>query len=114
MDKELKDMKLDEALAHYGVKGMRWGIRKADRAERISRVKKYKQRRILDEADLKKTVSRMKLEKEYKNLAEEDLAPGRKAAKDILSKMGTTALMAAAGTVGAKLAKDFIKSKIGG
>jgi hypothetical protein len=107
-------IKKDAELMHYGVKGMKWGVRKDDRSERRSRASNYKARRIIDDQTLQKSISRMQLEKQYKKLVMEDLNPGKAFVSDILPKFGATAVMAAGGTIGAKLAKEFIKNKLGG
>lgn len=102
--------------SHYGVKGMKWGVRKSsnqsstkaerkaaravDRAERKSRKKDYKKRRSMSDVDLKKKVERLKLEKEYRNLTNEDVRPGLKYMQDIGSSVGKKVLPAvAAGTI---------------
>lgn len=101
-------------LTHYGVKGMKWGVRKDRVKERISRTRKLRNRRIMSDEELRKSLNRLQMEKQYRKLAAEDLAPAQTAVANLLGKIGTTALMAAAGSVGAKLAKEYIKNKIGG
>lgn len=114
-------------LYHYGVLGMKWGIRRGsnksftgsrkrksnlDRIEKAERKSSLKKRRNLSDADLKKKIERLKLEKEFKNLTEEDISPGRKYVKEIMSSAGKKALtVAAAGTMAytikAAMTKEF-------
>lgn len=96
----------EQALIHYGILGMKWGVRRseaelararrtknpADSAERKDRKESVKNRRTLSDAELKRRVERMKLERQYKDLTDEDLAPGKKYVSDILKSAGTKAL----------------------
>ena len=93
-------------LYHYGIKGMRWGIRRyqnpdgsrtalgkkreSSRNDKEKKARKAdaKNRRTMSDVDLKKRIERMKLEKEYKNLVDEDIAPGKKYIFEILSAIG--------------------------
>lgn len=120
---------MDE-LMHYGIKGQKWGIRRfqnkdgslttagkkkrdaADQKERDSRKAAVEKRRTMSDADLKKKIERLKLEREFKSLTEEDVAPGRKYATEILKSIGTKTLtMAGAGAIAyatkVAMTKDF-------
>lgn len=101
---------MDNELYHHGIKGMRWGVRRyqnkdrtrtaagkkrerktlsADGKVRDARKKDLKNRRTLSDSDIKKRIDRLKMEKEFKNLTEEDISPGKRAVKQILSSAGT-------------------------
>lgn len=94
-------MEYDE-LYHYGIKGMKWGIRRTpeqlghskktskkkskntrDEKERQKRKTDLKNRRTLSDEDIKRKIERLKLEAEYKRLVEEDIAPGKAFVKSI-------------------------------
>ena len=122
---------MSNELMHYGVLGMRWGVRRyqnkdgalttagkkrlskdKDKAEKKERKVALKNRRSLSDEYLKKKIERLKIEKEFKNLAEEDISHGRKYVGEIMSSAGKKALtVAAAGAMayGVKVAmtKEF-------
>lgn len=78
-------------LSHYGVKGMKWGVRKRsakDEKERAKRFKAVEKRRTLPDDELKARIDRLQNEKKLKQLTEEDLSPGKAIAKKILSESG--------------------------
>ena len=105
---------LYDELAHFGVQGMRWGVRKgpsADTKVRRDRAKMHKNRRTMSDSDIKRAVSRMQMEKKLKTLVEEDITPGRLAAKEFLSKTGAAFVGAAAGAAGAALVKSYLAKK---
>lgn len=99
----------EEFLAHYGVPGMRWGRRKgsassgggkltggsSDAKVMANRERLVKDRRKLSDADLKKAIDRISSEKKLKELVNEDVKPGRTAAKKIMSENGKKALAVA-------------------
>lgn len=76
----------NQYLAHYGVKGMKWGVRKDRRGSAKSRAKK------MTTKDLSKKVNRARLESDYVRLT----SPKRNRAKMIgaavLTTMATTAV----------------------
>lgn len=127
-------------LAHYGIKGMRWGVRRSDaelrraRKERkaaakaekkeekqpsnrsVSKKRKdvKKQLRTMSDADLDKFVNRLNTEKKAKDLVEADLTPGRKAAKMIASDTGKKALAAVAAYATVKAVQKKFGDESGG
>lgn len=112
----------DGELYHWGVKGMKWGVRRyqnkngtltnagkkraakkrmtADEKERASRKNDLKNRRTMSDADLRKKIDRLKMEKEFKNLTNEDINPGKSFVSEVMSSAGKKVLgVAAAGTM---------------
>ncbi len=86
----------DEDLMHYGVLGMKWGKRKAkgssvktaDKKKKQAMKNDVKKRRLLSDADLKKKVERIKMEKQLKDLTADEISPGKKFVKDVMSSSG--------------------------
>ena len=123
MSEEFKlDPRITDELFHYGIKGMKWGVRK-DRGERSGRRRARRQpaeeakatlkkrKRATSEAErlsnqeLQKRIQRMELEKKYTNLTANKrngvlVKNGERVAKDLLYE------------VSKDLAKDMIVSSI--
>ena len=94
---------MSKELNHYGVKGMRWGIRRsklqlsrgkrssklsADKQRKVSMRKDVKNRRTMSTSDLKNKIERLKMQKQLKDLTEEELSPGKSFMKRVLSTSG--------------------------
>lgn len=109
---------------HYGIKGMKWGIRRYQNKDgtltnagkarlknnnvKEKRKTDSKSRRTMSEADLKKKIERLKLERQLKDLTDEDVSPGKKFVKDVLSASGKKVLTAAAAGTMAYLVKAIM------
>lgn len=120
-------------LIHYGVKGMKWGVRrhkdkttnnkrssrKAKREEnrkvRTDRKKASRNRRKLSDKELNDRIKRLENEKKLKKLTEEDLNPGRTAVKNFMKTNGKQ-LASGLARVGVSAATGFaafyLKNKI--
>lgn len=110
----------DKFLAHYGVKGMRWGVRKGVVSPRMARTNKentvrtkrkeaLRRRQTLKDKDLDGLVKRLEQEKKLKSLLQEDLSPGRTVAKRVLGSVGgkvAGTVLAGAGVWAIKTAVD--------
>lgn len=93
-------------LAHYGVLGMKWGVRKKRVKQSInhhrkeSRIKKerknaYKRRRTMSDEELRNRINRLQMEKQYAQLSQEDLNPGRMEAKKAMRAAKRTVITSA-------------------
>jgi len=79
---------VDDVLAHFGIKGMRWGRRRArtiepsEDAKRKSTIQRKKLVEMTNE-ELKIVNERLRLEKQYKELTVEDLSRGQKFVRNL-------------------------------
>lgn len=90
----------EEILSHYGIKGMKWGVRRTpaqldaassqdSKKVRASRAKlKSEGSRALSNQELQEVVTRMNLEQQYRNLSSKEpsrLSRGQSTVRQILS-----------------------------
>jgi hypothetical protein len=93
---------VDDVLEHFGVKGMKWGIRKnkpakitsadAQKARDAQDLIKKHGTQALDNKDLQHLVTRMNLERQYNNIVAQNpskIKKGYKFAKDLLGVVKT-------------------------
>lgn len=97
----------EEYLAHYGVLGMKWGVRK-DRSSGSTKKRKAKVKKPTTSADyrevkalkkrgsknlsnseMRKVIERMNLERQYKSLNKRELSSGEKWARKVLAGVAT-------------------------
>lgn len=78
-------------LQHYGVKGMKWGVRKARRSADSAEVKQIRKKKVsqMSNAELRKANERIRLEQEYKRLNPNAIKKGMAVAAGIAGAMGT-------------------------
>jgi murein DD-endopeptidase MepM/ murein hydrolase activator NlpD len=117
-DSVSQSISLENHLAHYGKKGMRWGVRKSSSGKASAKVAKrttYKKPPTkLSDAELQRRVRRLETEKRYieLNKATKTSNAGKKAASKVLSQTGNAAAGAIATAVvglGVKAAMNKIK-----
>lgn len=105
---------VDEFLEHYGVKGMKWGSRKAGTGKSSSSRTKYaKAPSKLSGDELAKRIKRMETEKKYNQLNRRDVSEGEQFVKDVVTGAGRR--VATTVLTGASLAaiKVALSSKLG-
>lgn len=83
----------DDVLAHYGIKGMRWGIRKS-RIKGAKRWTSKKQAKIdgMSDDQLRRVNNRLRLEKEYRQLTQTRMERYRAKAGRVVEEAATNTL----------------------
>lgn len=96
---------VDDILQHYGIKGMKWGVRrKRGPSGRVSSdyssVRKLKKKKLsqLSNADLKKIKKRMDLEKDVRSAKKN---PGQKLVDRVLGQYGNQVIGGVTGAAAA-------------
>ena len=99
---------MPNSLEHKGVKGMRWGKRKMPPTINPSPKKKQSDIALyLTSNDIDKTKARIAKEKKLKQLIDEDIHPGRVAARKIITDIGKTMVKDALGDVRTNALNEF-------
>lgn len=123
---------LDDFLAHYGVMGMKWGVRNADSARRTGKPKSRKalrkaaadksksstsnrlsdkpQNRRMTDAEMRNVVARLRLEKELSQLTGSDRAPESRV-KKLLQDVAYDVAKGAATEVGKQVLAHALKTQ---
>lgn len=109
---------MNDELYHYGVKGMKWGVRKGRKSGGLGKklkkkfraaktrfqnasgsrssnaLRAYRKKDInrMSNKDLQTAINRMNLERQYRNLTKRDLMSGNRIVKNILAYGGTALL----------------------
>lgn len=96
----------EEFLEHYGVKGMKWGVRKKPFSSKRSLVTNAKK---MSDSDLKAAVERLRLEREYVNI-NKDLVPSNPA-KTFIARYGSQAVSIAVGVGVSAAVKAALRDK---
>lgn len=121
-------IKYPDQLIHYGVKGMRWGVRKdgnlisklSDRrlSKKVAKIEKkrnkalsvrssakytYKQRKYLTDDELRSRINRINMERQLRDLSKTRRGDYGDASLAPLMKSGRQAATKAVGTYGAKM-----------
>lgn len=91
----------EDELKHFGILGMKWGVRRAtDSAGIVVKSKEHlqtqqlkkKSSKELTTAELSQAVNRMRLEKQYNELNPSGISSGKKTANRILGRIGNRVL----------------------
>ncbi len=85
----------ENIFAHFGVLGMKWGVRKnRSNSSDYEVSKKLKKRPLksLSNKELSVLVNRMDLEKRLRNLKKDNVSEGKKVARKIFERIGDKAI----------------------
>lgn len=111
---------MSDSLTHYGVKGMRWGVRRKRGPDgRVSkdyseaRKLLQKPKRQLSNEDIKKINKRLNLEREMERMDPSGAAEGKRLVGTFVKKYGNAVVGGLAGLAGAATV-SLVKKKIGG
>ena len=84
----------NDELMHYGVKGMKWGVRKGRRKSSTPEHDDYKTAhsktkvKSMSDAELRKRINRLQMENQYDQLTQKRKSAGQKFVSDVIRESG--------------------------
>ena len=77
----------EEMLQHYGILGMKWGVRRtpAQLTRANGRAGKTESSDEMSDSELRSKINRLQMEKQYKQLTSSEISVGRKFVQDVLT-----------------------------
>lgn len=97
----------NEELMHYGVPGMRWGVRRRRPSDGDGKSSKPKKNvKDLSDDELRKRINRLQMEKQYRDLESNDR--GKSAVGEFFKEAGKKIILESAVSIGAQVAKHFM------
>ena len=104
----------DDMLAHFGVRGMRWGVRKKSGSkseEAVDPAKKKVNPKNLSDEELRKAVNRLQMERQYRELtrtAPSKLNVGKKFAAEVVRQVAKETVVSVAKSHTTKAVAGFM------
>lgn len=87
-------LEVDEFIEHFGIRGMRWGVRKERKASKEAAVKDEHQKaalKLVSDAQLQAAVNRMNLESQYNRLQSEQAKKSKTLGEKFVNELGAIA-----------------------
>lgn len=83
-----------EDLYHYGILGMKWGVRRTEAQLRRARGAQKEDITKLSDAELRQRLNRLQMEKQYSRLTRKEISTGKKFVKDVVGTAAKTTAVA--------------------
>lgn len=129
----MNETETNDYLIHYGVLGMKWGVRKQKiksavknfsqkrkaasakkkqqkQAAKKASSKKTKDIKSMSDEELKRRISRLNLEKQYKDLTRAETTKGRKMVADLINIASKNITASVSKSVGNVVSKEVAKA----
>lgn len=79
---------MQDTLMHYGIKGMKWGVRRTPaqlghKTKNTSKKQRRAEVKSMSDAELRNRINRLQMEKQYMQLTEPEISPGKKFVKEV-------------------------------
>lgn len=106
-------MEIDDFLAHYGVKGMKWGVRKAASSGTAGRAKTTSSKpavKSLSDDELRRRINRIEMERKYNTLTAKQTTSG--IGKTLAQELGKILLKDIVVGSAKEIGKEFFKQAV--
>lgn len=106
---------IDDFLAHYGVKGMKWGVRRASSSGTSGRAKTTSSKpavKSMSDDELRRRINRIQMERAYNTLTEQQTATGKAKAQEFGKMLLKDIVVSSAKEVGKEIFKQILKDQI--